>query len=213
MSNAADLLRRHLDELPVIAILRGLAPADATWVGDTLVSAGIRILEVPLNSPGALDSIARLASAYGGHALIGAGTVLRDAEVRNVGDAGGRLIVSPNTDAGVIGQTRQSGLVSCPGCLTPTEAFEAIDAGADALKVFPASVIGAGGVRALKAVLPGSACVLAVGGVSADNMAEFRVAGVSGFGIGSSLFAPGMERAELARRAGALVAAAREQGP
>jgi len=212
MSDAADLLKRHLDELPVITILRGLAPADATWVGDTLISAGIRILEVPLNSPGALDSIARLASAYGGDALIGAGTVLRVEEVKSVGDAGGRLIVSPNTHAGVIRQTRESDLVSCPGCLTPTEAFEAIEAGADALKVFPASVIGAGGIRALKAVLPGSACVLAVGGVSADNMAEFRVAGVSGFGIGSSLFAPGMARAELAKRAAALVAAAREQG-
>ncbi len=213
MSDSADLLKRHLDEMPVIAILRGLDPADATWVGETLISAGIRILEVPLNSPGALDSIGRLASAHGGHALIGAGTVLRVEEVRRVGDAGGQLIVSPNTHSGVIRQTRESGLVSCPGCLTPTEAFEAIDAGADALKVFPASVIGPAGIKALKAVLPGSACMLAVGGVTADNMGEFRASGVSGFGIGSSLFALGMERAELTRRAGALVAAAREQGP
>ncbi len=213
MSDAADLLKRHLDEMPVIAILRGLAPADAAWVGDTIISAGIRILEVPLNSPGALHSIGQLASAYDGHALIGAGTVLRVEEVTSVGNAGGRLIVSPNTHAGVIRQTHESGLVSCPGCLTPTEAFEAIDAGGDALKVFPASVIGAAGIRALKAVLPVSACLLAVGGVTADNMSEFRVAGVSGFGIGASLFAPGIERAELAKRAAALVAAAREQGP
>jgi len=192
---------------PLIAILRGIRPDAARDIAAALIEAGIDRIEVPLNSPDPFDSIGAMARAFGDRALIGAGTVLCTDDVGRVADIGGRLIVSPNTDTQVIAATKAQGLVSFPGVFTPSEAFAAIGAGADGLKLFPASMAGPSGLRAMKAVLPADVPVYAVGGAGAENFAEWRAAGAAGFGIGTALYYPGLSVAEVAARAARIVAA------
>jgi len=194
---------------PIVAILRGVTPDEIVDVAEALYGAGIRAIEVPLNSPDPLISIARLASAMGDRCLCGAGTVLTVDQVDAVKAAGGRLIVSPNCNAAVIRHTVARGLVAAPGFATPTEAFAAIEAGATILKLFPAVAYGTRYLSALKEVLPPEVSVLAVGGVGASNMAEWTAAGAKGFGIGGELYKPGRGPFEIAERAVALVKAYR----
>ena len=192
---------------PLIAILRGLTPPEALDVAGALIEAGITTIEVPLNSPEPLRSIEAIAAEFGKVGLIGAGTVLTAGQVAEVAAAGGRLIVSPNTDADVIRAAKAAGMASWPGAMTPTECFAALAAGADGLKIFPASLMGTEGLKAIRAVLPRDCAVYAVGGVGAADFAAWRAAGATGFGIGSALYAPGITVEEVARRARALVAA------
>lgn len=192
---------------PLIAILRGIEPGDAKPMLEALIGAGIGIVEVPLNSPDPLASIRTMAAEAGERAMVGAGTVLTEAEVGEVKAAGGALIISPNCDEAVIRATKTADLISCPGVFTATEAFNAIAAGADALKFFPGELIGPVGIKAMTAVLPQRIPLLAVGGVGADNIKDYLAHGTTGFGIGSSLYKPGMDAAEVAARARALVAA------
>jgi 2-dehydro-3-deoxyphosphogalactonate aldolase len=202
MSDQVRSFRAHLSRMPIVAILRGVRPHEALGVARALVAAGVRIIEVPLNSPDPLDSIEALARGLTNEeAMIGAGTVLTAAQVQAVEKAGGQLIVSPNTDARVIKETKRLGLVSGPGFATPTEAFAALEAGADCLKLFPAENAPPPIVKALRAVLPREVPLLAVGGVGAHNAAEYRSAGASGFGIGSALYAPGITAEEVYDRA------------
>lgn len=192
---------------PLVAILRGITPPEADAVLDALVGAGFGLIEVPLNSPQPFASIARMAERAGGRARIGAGTVLTEADVARVADAGGRIVVSPNTDPAVIRATKARGLDSYPGVFTATEALAAIAAGADALKFFPADILGPAGIRAVSAVLPKGFPLLAVGGVDAGTMGDYLKAGVAGFGIGSSLYKPGISAAEVGKRAAGMIAA------
>ncbi|MDQ7261687.1 2-dehydro-3-deoxy-6-phosphogalactonate aldolase [Paracoccus sp. PS-1] len=194
---------------PIIAILRGLTPAEALPVGRALLEAGIDRIEVPLNSPQPLDSIRLMATALAGQATIGAGTVLTAEQVAQVEDAGGRMIVSPNADPAVIRETRARGLESWPGVYTATECFAAIAAGATGLKLFPADQAGPGMLKALRAVLPQDLPVYAVGGAGPENFAEWLQAGAQGFGIGSALYRPGDAPETVAARARAIVAALR----
>ena len=194
--------RRHL-----IAILRGIATSEVVAVCEVLADAGIDMIEVPLNSPDAVTSIGLAATALAGRATIGAGTVLTLSEVEAVAAAGGRFIVSPNTDASVIERTRALDLGSYPGVFSPTDAFTAIRAGATGLKFFPAEVLGPTGIKAMKAVLPTGLPLYAVGGASPDNFADFFAAGCVGFGLGSYLFKPGMPPADISVRARAAVTA------
>ncbi|MDO9338339.1 MAG: 2-dehydro-3-deoxy-6-phosphogalactonate aldolase [Caulobacter sp.] len=182
---------RILETLPLIAILRGVKPEEAVDIAAALEAAGFLALEVPLNSPRPLESIRLIRDAFGDRLLVGAGTVLTTEDVAAVAGAGGQLIVSPNTDPAVIAASKAAGLISAPGVFTPTEAFAALKAGADALKLFPADVAGHAALKAMKAVLPPSARVLAVGGVDPDTLAGWRAVGAAGFGIGSSLYRPG----------------------
>ncbi|MDO5620025.1 MAG: 2-dehydro-3-deoxy-6-phosphogalactonate aldolase [Paracoccus sp. (in: a-proteobacteria)] len=191
---------------PIIAILRGITPPEAVATARALIGAGITLIEVPLNSPDALDSIAQMIVACGDRAQIGAGTVLRVDQVAQVADLGGRLIVSPNCAPDVIRATRTAGLSSYPGIMTPTEAFAALDARATALKLFPGELIGPTGLRAMRAVLPPGTGCYAVGGVDAQTLPEWRAAGAAGIGVGSALYRPSDDAATVATRAAEIVA-------
>jgi 2-dehydro-3-deoxyphosphogalactonate aldolase len=205
--DAVSLFRARLHACPLVAILRGLQPDDAEAIGCALIESGIRIIEVPLNSPDPLASIARLARRFGDEALIGAGTVLDVANVRRVADAGGRIIVSPNVSSDVIAATVAAGLVAAPGHFTPSEAFTALRAGAQALKLFPAEAATPAVLKAQRAVLPAEVPILVVGGVTPEIMAAWQAAGADGFGLGGGLYQPGMSAADVAARARAYVAA------
>jgi 2-dehydro-3-deoxyphosphogalactonate aldolase len=196
-----------LRRCPLIAILRGVTPDEAVGIGEALVAAGFHLIEVPLNSPEPLDSIARLARALAGRAVIGAGTVLREADVAAVRAAGGAIIVSPNTNIGVITATASAGLASLPGVATPSEALAALDAGATALKLFPAEGSSPAVLKAMRAVLPGGVRILPVGGITPENLAPWLHAGAAGFGLGSALYAPGFAAGEVAVRARNFIAA------
>lgn len=189
--------RHHFHELPLVAILRGITPAEVVAIGHVLVEAGFRLIEVPLNSPDPIESIRRLSRELGSQATVGAGTVLSAAEVADVSAAGGSLIVSPNMNPAVIAATRANDLFSGPGVCTPTEAFAAIDAGADFLKLFPAEHLGPATVKAWRAVLPAEMPLIPVGGISPESMHEWQDAGVAGFGLGSNLYRPGMTPAAV----------------
>ena len=199
--NASEELKRRLGECPLVAIIRGVTPAEVEEIGAALWENGIRIIEVPLNSPEPLFSISRLAKAFGGRALVGAGTVLRPEDVARVRDAGGRLVVSPDTNAAVIEAAVAAGMVSTPGFFTPSEAFGALRAGAHGLKFFPAEAATPAVVKALKAVLPADVPLLVVGGVKPEAMRAWRDAGADGFGLGSGLYTPGRSAEEVAARA------------
>lgn len=191
----------------LIAILRGLDPAQAVDVADILIDAGFHMIEVPLNSPEPFKSIELITQKYGDSAIIGAGTVLTPENVQKVKDAGGKLVVSPDANPEVIRATKAAGMLSYPGVMTPTESFSALHAGADGLKLFPSSVLGLGGYKAIKSVLPAGTECYAVGGISPDNMKEWLDAGIAGFGIGSDLFKPGYSLDEIKIRAANIVAA------
>jgi 2-dehydro-3-deoxyphosphogalactonate aldolase len=204
-----DTFNAAFAQCPLVAILRGVAPYEIDAIGDALVDAGFTLIEVPLNSPDPLDSVARLAKRFGGRAVIGAGTVLRVEDVAAVEAAGGKMIISPNANLKVIAASAAKGLVSLPGIATPSEAFAALDAGATALKLFPAEGSSPQILKAMRAVLPKEVRVLPVGGIAPDTMAPWIAAGAAGFGLGSALYKPGMSAGQVAINARAFVAALR----
>lgn len=201
------MFRDYLTELPLIAILRGLRSDNAEATGHVLVEAGFRIIEVPLNSPDPFRSIEILAKAMPSQVLVGAGTVLEPAMVDGVHDVGGKLIVMPHADAEVIRHAKQHGLYCTPGVATPTEAFAALKAGADAIKIFPAEATPPQVVKAWRAVLPKETLVMPVGGIKPDTMRGYVDAGADGFGLGSALFTPTMSVEDIGRNARAFAAA------
>jgi len=194
---------------PLIAILRGVRPDEVVAIGEELVAAGFTLIEVPMNSPDPLDSVARLVAALGDRAMIGAGTVLTVDQVAAMRDAGGRMVISPNTNIDVIRASAAAGLVSLPGIATPSEAFAALGAGATALKLFPAEAVSPTVLKAMRAILPSDLRVLPVGGIVPEGMAAWRQAGAAGFGLGSALYKPGMTAGEVGARARAFIAALR----
>ena len=206
--NTAEQFAQALDQLPLVAILRGLTPEEAPAIGQALVDSGFALIEVPLNSPRPLESIAALAAQHPNH-LIGAGTVLTSAQVREVQAAGGRIIISPHFDPVVVHEALRLGLVCVPGVATPSEAFAALHAGAHALKLFPAEMITPSVLKALRAVLPSSTALLPVGGITPDNMAAYLSAGAKGFGLGSALYKPGQSAQEVGAAAQRFVRALR----
>ncbi|OOG64046.1 2-dehydro-3-deoxy-6-phosphogalactonate aldolase [Rhodanobacter sp. B04] len=201
------MLSSWLNPLPLVAILRGIRSHEAVSIGRVLADAGFRVLEVPLNSPQPMESIRRLSQSLGDSFLVGAGTVMTSAQVQEVAAAGGRLIVMPHADAVVIRAAKDAGMVCVPGVATPTEAFAALAAGADGLKLFPADQVSPEALKAWRAVLPKELPVLPVGGITPGNMASWLAAGAHGFGIGSALYAPGLDAAEVASRAHAFAQA------
>ena len=201
-----------MDRLPLVAILRGITPDEAVEVGEALVGAGFACLEVPMNSPEPLESIRRMRAALGEHALVGAGTVLNAEAVDGVAEAGGQIVVSPNMNVDVIRRTKARGMLSLPAFFTPTEAFAALDAGADGLKLFPAEAASPRVLKAIKAVLPKTAPVFVVGGVEPGGMREWIEVGAAGFGIGSSIYAPVRSADDVRVRAEAFVTAWSEVG-
>ncbi|KTT26826.1 2-dehydro-3-deoxy-6-phosphogalactonate aldolase [Pseudomonas oryzihabitans] len=200
------MLDTYLKDLPLIAILRGVTPDEIVPVGRALYEAGFRVIEIPLNSPQPFDSIRRLTAELGEDCLIGAGTVLTEAQVAEVDAAGGRLIVSPNANLAVIRASKAAGLVSAPGVATPSEGFAALDAGADSLKLFPAEQLGPAVVKAWRAVFPKELALLPVGGITLDNMGPYVAAGANGFGLGSALYKPGLTAAQVSANAQAFAA-------
>ena len=195
---------------PLIAILRGIVASEAVAVAGALLDAGIACIEVTMNSPAPLDSIAAIHGAFGDRLILGAGTVLTPADVRDAAAAGAKLIISPNTDPSVIAETKAAGLLSLPGVFTPTDAFAALAAGADALKLFPAEAASPAVLKALLAVLPPGTPVLPVGGIQPDTLASWRAAGAAGFGVGSALYQPGRSPEDVSQRARRFVEACRD---
>ena len=204
--SAKELLKTYLDQCPLIAIIRGVRPDEAEAIGDAIYEGGIRIIEVPLNSPEPLRSIETLAKHFSDRMLVGAGTVLTAEDVHHVKDVGGRIIVSPDTNIEVISAAAEAGLVSSPGYFTPSEAFAALRAGAHALKLFPAEAASPNVLKAQLAVIPRDVPVMVVGGVAPDNMQPWMEAGAAGFGLGSGLFKPGQNVADTLEKARAYVA-------
>jgi 2-dehydro-3-deoxyphosphogalactonate aldolase len=206
MTIKAMTLIDWLARCPLIAILRGITPAEAVPVGEALVDAGIVVLEVPLNSPDPIESIRRLAARFGDQALVGAGTVMTTDQLDQVAAAGGRLLVTPHADVTLVRAAKRLGMLAAPGCFTPTEAFALLAAGADALKLFPAEAASPAVLRALLAVLPKGTPVLPVGGMGAETIPAWRAAGAAGFGIGSSLYKPGDSALAVGEKARRLLA-------
>jgi 2-dehydro-3-deoxyphosphogalactonate aldolase len=202
-------LRDYLSPLPLIAVLRGIAPEEVTAVGRALHDQGFRVLEVPLNSPRPFESIQLMAREFGADCLVGAGTVIAPADVARVRDAGGKLIVMPHADTAVVREAKTLGLACIPGVATVTEAFATLAAGADALKMFPAEALPPAALKAWRAVLPRDTLVFAVGGIKPGNMAPYWAAGADGFGPGSNLYAPGTDAAMVSAAAAAYAAAFR----
>lgn len=192
---------------PLVAILRGVRPDEVVAIGEELVAAGFTLIEVPMNSPDPIDSVARLVAALGDRAMIGAGTVLTPVQVDSVREAGGRMVISPNMNADVIRASVAAGMVSLPGIATPTEALAALDAGATALKLFPAEAASPAVLKAMRAILPRETRVLPVGGIVPDGMGPWREAGAAGFGLGSALYKPGLSADAVGANARAFVAA------
>ncbi len=195
----------RLHAMPVVAILRGVRPDEVEGITEAIVAAGVTIIEVPLNSPDPFASIALIAKRFAGRAIVGAGTVLSVADVAQCKDAGAQLIVSPNMRRDVIAASTTEGMLSAPGCLTPTEAFAALDAGAHAVKLFPGELLSPAAVKAVRAVLPKAATVLVVGGVTPDNAAAFQTAGADGFGVGGSIYRAGTNAEQAGRNAAIFV--------
>lgn len=200
---------RYFDQAPLVAIIRGVTPGEAVEIAHALFEGGIRIIEVPLNSPDALASVRAIADSLGEQALIGAGTVLKADDVARVRDSGGRIIVAPNTNPAVIRATVEAGMVSSPGIFTPSEAFAALDAGAHTLKLFPAEAASPKVVRSLRAVIPKDLPFLVVGGVTPESVAGWLEAGADGFGLGGGLYKPGQSPEETLTKARAYVEAVR----
>ncbi|MBR0659716.1 2-dehydro-3-deoxy-6-phosphogalactonate aldolase [Neoroseomonas oryzicola] len=193
-----------LDACPIVAILRGVQPEEVEAIASALIHEGLNIIEVPLNSPRPLESIRRLHSAFAERALVGAGTVTTEDEVAAIVRAGAKLMVTPHCDPDLVRAARARGLIACPGFMTPAEAFALLAAGADALKLFPAEAVSPAVVKALLAVLPKGTAILPVGGMSAETIPAWKAAGAAGFGVGSSLYAPGDSPATVAAKARAL---------
>ncbi len=197
MTDLTNAFESQLSAMPVVAILRGVRPEEIEAVGEAIIAEGITILEVPLNSPDPFASIQIMARCFAGRAIIGAGTVLNSTDVARCKDAGSQLIVSPNMRPDVIEATVAGGMISAPGCLSPSEAFAALDAGAHAVKLFPGELVPPSGVKAMRAVLPPKAKMLVVGGVTTENLSAYRNAGATGFGIGGSIYRAGDSAAKV----------------